>query len=156
MYFGLCLSGKIMKILILLVFSIAFGGIAYAQLTHTASAVVKHNDRDVVKCYFDTMIQEPCPVGGLATFYKFMVENMQYPLPALLAGKEGTMIVRFTVTEKGLVEDLSIMEGRALGYGLDEEAIRLIKLTKWLPAINEAGNDTSYLKAMPVKFKLPQ
>ncbi|AHM62569.1 TonB family protein [Flammeovirgaceae bacterium 311] len=102
---------------------------------------------------FDIVEEEAQPRGGMKEFYEFLYKNIEYPRQAIRLGIEGTAYVRFVIDEKGNVESAEVVEGRELGYGLDEEAIRVIKLTKWTPG-KQRGRAVKQRKILPVKFKL--
>ncbi|EMR04216.1 M56 family metallopeptidase [Cesiribacter andamanensis] len=101
-----------------------------------------------VKVEFETL-----PEGGMQDFYLQLKNNIRYPKEALDNGIEGTTYISFVVDVNGNVESAESIEGRELGYGLDEEAIRVIKSSKWTPAKNE-GKAVKQRKVLPVKFTL--
>ncbi len=69
---------------------------------------------------------------------QFVFSNLHHPEKAKDAGIEGDVIVSFTVKASGELTDIKIVEG--LGYGCDEEVIRLINLMpQWLPAEAEGA-----------------
>lgn len=67
--------------------------------------------------------------GGRDLLKKFIRENLRYPKEALEKGIEGDIIVKYKVTGKGEVIDPEIVKG--LGYGCDEEAIRLVSMLRY-------------------------
>jgi len=95
----------------------------------------------------------PAFPGGNAGLQKFFDENVQYPSPAEDAGVEGTVNIGFTVDENGKLINPQIAGERA-GYGLDEEALRVIgKMPTWVPGkIGGKPVRTKYI--LPVKFAL--
>jgi protein TonB len=80
--------------------------------------------------------------GGLSALYKFISSKIVYPNNAREAGKEGTAYIRFIVDEQGNVTN--VITQNKLGYGLDEEAKRVIEL---LPKFKKPG----YINKQPVK-----
>jgi TonB family protein len=73
------------------------------------------------------------PEGGRNAFKKYLTEKMQYPHQALTNKVEGGVTVQFTVLPSGQLVDFKILNG--LGYGCDEEVIRLIKEgPSWAPS----------------------
>jgi len=104
--------------------------------------------------FIDYAEVDAAPLGGDKAFYEFLSKNIQYPRRAQSLGIEGTVYVRFIIDEKGNVTQAETLPDRELlGYGLDEEAIRVIKLTKWTPA-KHGGKTVKLRKVLPVKFKL--
>lgn len=73
------------------------------------------------------------PEFGWEAFQVYLKENAKRPPKAAQMNIRGRVIVSFTVNAKGDLSDFIIM--RSLGYGCDEEAIRIIKNgPKWFPA----------------------
>src|SRR5262245_57175587 len=58
-----------------------------------------------------------------------------YPKEAADAGLEGTVILEFTVDEKGVVGDIKVKE--SAGHGFDESAIEAVKQFKFTPGMND-------------------
>ncbi len=71
-------------------------------------------------------LQLPHLDGGRELLKKFVKENLQYPEEALAKGVEGDVIVKYKVSGKGEVHSPEIVKG--VGYGCDEEAIRLVSM----------------------------
>lgn len=71
--------------------------------------------------------------GGKALAY-FIRKNLQYPPEARSAGIGGAVTVEFLVMSNGRVDNAATV-GDAIGYGLEEEAIRIVeKMPRWIPA----------------------
>ena len=70
--------------------------------------------------------------GGRTALSTFLAANLKYPAEALERGVEGSVVVEFTIGEEGCLEDSRIVSG--LGYGCDEEVLRLIEeMPCWEP-----------------------
>ena len=93
----------------------------------------------------------PEPVGGLETFFNTLRKHMKYPRKAERAGVEGRVFVSFIVNEKGELQDFSIVRG--IGFGCDEEAMRVIALTKWNPG-KQRGRPVKVRMIQPVNFSI--
>lgn len=65
------------------------------------------------------------PIYGQKAFNDHVKENLIYPEVAAAQNIRGRVLVEFTVAENGDLKDFKIL--KSLGYGCDEEAIRLIK-----------------------------
>ncbi|MEJ7611177.1 MAG: energy transducer TonB [Ferruginibacter sp.] len=91
--------------------------------------------------------------GGTAGLQKFFNDNIQYPRDAAAEGVEGNVRVGFTVDENGKLMN-PMVEGVKSGYGLDEEAIRVIKkMPVWTPGkVNGKAVKTKFV--LPVQFAL--
>ena len=72
-------------------------------------------------------------------FKEYIKHNLQYPSRAYKRRINGDVYIRFFIDENGAVSDPQIVRG--IGYGCDEEALRLIKLTSgnWSPAISDGA-----------------
>ena len=91
--------------------------------------------------------------GGYKGLQKYFDDNLEYPSDAQDNGVEGTVRVGFTVDENGKLMN-PMVEGNNEGYGLDEEALRVIKkMPAWVPGkINGKSVKTKF--TLPVKFVL--
>lgn len=96
--------------------------------------------------------------GGMRAFYQFLNENLVYPEEAIKNGIEGKVYVWIALDEKGEVIDDSVRIERGVHKLLDDESIRLLKLSpNWEPAKLIA--DLSPVKssmALPISFRLPE
>lgn len=104
-----------------------------------------------VEQIFEVVEEQPEPEGGMEAFYKFVGKELRYPAQANRMGVEGRVFVQFVVDEKGNVSDVKAVKG--IGAGCDEEAVRVIKLTKWNPG-KQRGRPVKVRMIMPVMFKL--
>lgn len=99
-------------------------------------------------------IKQPWFEGGPKAMKQFIAENLQYPSEALVQRVEGTVTVRFDIDHKGEVVEAKIL-GHALGFGCDEEAIRLVKAMRFI-VDKPHGLRVIYHKTIHIHFKLPQ
>ncbi len=97
-------------------------------------------------------IKLPRLIGGKEAFMKFLKENLRYPQEALKARVEGIVIVEFDVDDNGTVDKPRIIKG--IGYGCDEEAMRLVSLLRYEKVKNRGIRLKSTTK-INIKFKLP-
>ncbi|MEJ5993527.1 energy transducer TonB [Pedobacter sp. Du54] len=120
--------------------------------TATAKATPARVEPNTV---YDQVAMETPPTypGGIAALYKFLSSNMVYPKAAAEAKVKGTTYVTFTIEKDGSLTDIKA-EGRKLGSGLDEEAIRVVKLSKkWNPGLIN-GMPVRVKYNIPVKFTM--
>ena len=63
----------------------------------------------------------------------YLNQNMEYPETALRCNIQGTEVVRFTVSSKGEVTNITVVN--SISPEIDEETIRVLKTTsgKWIP-----------------------
>lgn len=97
---------------------------------------------------------EPEPVGGMAAWNKFLQKNMHYPQMAIDAQKSGKVYLSFIVEKDGSITDITVIRGQ--GYGMDEEARRVLKLAPlWRPGMQH--NQKVRVKyTLPFNFQLDQ
>jgi len=88
--------------------------------------------------------------GGAKKMALFIEENTQYPDEALKNNIQGKVYARFTVDSSGKLSGFEVFKG--IGYGLDEEAIRMLKsMPDWNPAIVK-GKKVSHVVNLPIKY----
>jgi protein TonB len=99
---------------------------------------------------FTFVEQEPQPPGG--DLQSYFAKNIKYPQKAINADVEGKVFVTFVVTSSGEVDDVKLLKG--VGYGCDEEALRVVKaMPKWTPGKN-GGREVKVRMNIPIVFKL--
>lgn len=69
--------------------------------------------------------------GG--TMPKYILANLKYPEAAKMGEIQGTVRLNFVVETNGNVSNITIQN--SVGGGCDNEAIRLLQNTHWIPAI---------------------
>jgi TonB family protein len=91
--------------------------------------------------------------GGIREFYKFLAMNIRYPPNAAKSGVGGRVMLSFVVCEDGTMCEYKV-ENR-VGYGLDEEALRVVKLMngKWEPG-ELRGQKVKVKYNVPVNFQI--
>lgn len=90
--------------------------------------------------YYNRVEVLPSYPGGQKALEKFIEKNITYPEDAITDGVEGTVEVAFMVDENGTVYT-PMTKGEKVGYGLDEEAARVIsKMPKWNPGSIKGKN----------------
>lgn len=91
--------------------------------------------------------------NGEITLSYYLQQNTRYPTRALEAEISGTVMVNFVVTSKGQVRNVKTI-GKKLGYGLEEEAIRVIKtMPRWKPGKNN-GKAVDVVMDVPTTFSI--
>jgi periplasmic protein TonB len=109
-------------------------------------------ERDASGVYSSVEVMPAYP-GGSAALQTYFNENLIYPADASTEGVEGTVNITFNVDEKGNLTDIQPV-GEKLGYGLEEEAVRVIKkMPDWTPGKLKGENvKTKFM--LPVRFEL--
>lgn len=91
--------------------------------------------------------------GGTKGLQNYFDKNLVYPDEATNDGVEGTVNVSFVVDENGKVSFPQIA-GNKLGYGLEEEALRVInKMPTWTPG-KLKGQNVKTRYTLPITFQL--
>ncbi len=86
--------------------------------------------------------------GGIPKLMKYLQNNLKYPRKARSGRISGTVYVKFTVSKDGTLKNI-IYTGRYIGYGLEDEATRVVvEMPKWTPGYK-------YGKPIAVQFLLP-
>ncbi len=92
------------------------------------------------------------PQEGMPAFLQFIAQNIHYPKQAKRTGVEGKVFVQFIVEKDGTLSDIRAVRG--IGAGCDEEALRVIKLSKpWVPA-RQRGVPVRQRLIIPIHFRL--
>ena len=90
--------------------------------------------------------------GGIEGLRSFIKNNLKYPQKALENKIEGNVLVKYKVNSIGEIFNIQIIQG--LGFGCDEEAIRIIKKLKYPKLLNRKIKVTTN-KKISIKFRLP-
>ena len=87
---------------------------------------------------------------GYNSIIKFVQENIKFPAEAKENNVHGRLMVSVVVEKDGSLSDIKIKKG--LGYGLDEEIVRIIKMMpKWQPAQHK-GKTVRQLQTIVIPF----
>ncbi|MFN3329266.1 MAG: energy transducer TonB [Fervidobacterium pennivorans] len=101
------------------------------------------------------MVVEKQPIfpGGEKALFKFIIKNVKYPEEARRKGVEGRVLVSFIIEKDGSISNIKLVQG--IGYGCDEEALRVIsKLPKFTPG-KHSGFPVRVQTGVPINFRLP-
>jgi TonB family protein len=112
---------------------------------------VKHNDPKNPKK--KNFLRIPTYPGGKDAYLKFISENIVYPEQALSNKIEGFVYLVYTVNNIGEISDIQVTKG--IGYGCDEEAVRVISMMQYEPARNRGIKMKVEMKTK-IHFKLPE
>jgi len=96
---------------------------------------------------------DPQPTGGTKGYMNHLLNNIRFPQAAVDARASGTVYVSIIVNSDGTMTDVKI-EKDNVGFGLGEEAVRVIKLMPpWKPALRD-GKPIRARYIVPVKYTL--
>jgi TonB family protein len=98
-------------------------------------------------------IKKPTFPGGARAMRKLIASKLTYPPEALKAKIEGTVTIRYTIDRKGQVIKCKVISG--IGYGCDEEAVRLVNLLKF-QVPRQPQKRLLFHKTIHIHFKLPE
>ena len=93
----------------------------------------------------------PAFPGGDAALAKFLGSKLNYPAAALDRQLSGKVYITLTVDPEGHLHDPRVVRG--LGYGLDEEALRLVRLMPWWTPGKIHGQPVWVTLTMPIGFR---
>ena len=113
-------------------------------------APVEEEEEEVVFVVVESMPE--CP-GGQQAVFKYLSENVKYPVIAQENGIQGRVICQFVVNRDGSIVDVEVVRS-AGDASLDKEAVRVIKsMPKWKPG-KQRGKAVRVKYTLPVNFKL--
>jgi protein TonB len=115
-----------------------------------SSPIIEESVKEVDTVFF-AVEKQPEPANGFPSFYQYLSKNLKYPKQAKKIGTEGKVIIEFIVNKNGELSDLKIISG--IGSGCDDEALRVLALTKWA-AGKQRGRPVRVKMVMPIYFKL--
>jgi TonB family C-terminal domain len=113
--------------------------------------VLKYNEDGSLHVYERTG-QMPQFPGGEAALYQWLNNNLVYPAAAAERGVQGTVTLRFVVTDTGDIGEVQILRG--VDDMLNAEAMRVVKkLPKFIPG-QQDGVTVAVWFTLPVRFRL--
>lgn len=105
------------------------------------------------KGYYNYTETTPAFPGGQSALENYIMNNLEYPQDAIDNNVEGTVYVMFTIDENGKVGNAK-SSGTTLGYGLEEEAIRVVNgMSAWTPGTTK-GKKAKAWYTIPITYKL--
>ena len=110
----------------------------------------EEEEEEVVFVVVEKMPEFP---GGQQALFKYLSENVKYPVIAQENGIQGRVICQFVVNRDGSIVDVEVVRSGG-DPSLDKEAIRVIKsMPKWKPG-QQRGKPVRVKYTVPVNFKL--
>jgi protein TonB len=101
---------------------------------------------------FLSVEEMPVPPGGIKGLFKYIADNTQYPAVAKENNIQGKVYVRFCVTSKGDVEQVSVL--RSVDPELDAESIRVVKTFPRFTPGKQAGKPVPVWFTVYINFQL--
>ncbi|MET3033723.1 M56 family metallopeptidase [Flavobacterium johnsoniae] len=141
------------KIVLKMGFATAICGlILFIFSTKTTAQTNSLKDQNDFKVSYDTTsVNEPQFPGGITEFYKFIGKNFKMPAEASKNKVQGKVLMEFMIEKDGSLSEIKVKKD--LGYGLAEEAVRVLRLSpKWIPA-TENGEPVRVSYGLPITIQ---
>ena len=113
----------------------------------------EEEEEEVVFVVVEKMPEFP---GGQQALFKYLSENVKYPVIAQENGIQGRVICQFVVNKDGKIVDVEVVRLPVLTYlnPLDKEALRVISgMPNWKPG-QQRGKPVRVKYTVPVNFRL--
>lgn len=88
---------------------------------------------------------------GEEALNEFILKELDYPPIAVKQNIQGTVVLNFVVEPNGCPGNIAVLRG--VNAGCSEEAIRVLRLTRWKPAVKD-GHLVRYNVTYPIVFNL--
>ena len=98
-------------------------------------------------------LKRPEYPGGKSAFKEYIRNNLIYPKEALEKGIGGVIYLSARIDDNGNVDDINVEKG--IGYGCDEEAVRLIGNMQY-GAVRNRGVRVKSRHRFRIEFRLPK
>lgn len=102
----------------------------------------------------ESFLKQPYYVGGDSALKEFISKNLVYPKQAMEHNIEGSIPMTYDINYKGEVADVRLMHH--LGFGCDEEAVRLVKLLHFTVPKLPRNLRVIFHKKLTIHFRLPK
>ncbi len=110
----------------------------------------EEEEEEVVFVVVEKMPEFP---GGQQALFKYLSENVKYPVIAQENGIQGRVICQFVVNKDGKIVDVEVVRSGG-DPSLDKEAVRVIKsMPNWKPG-QQRGKAVRVKYTVPVNFRL--
>ena len=92
------------------------------------------------------------PEKGMKSYSRYLKRNLKYPFAARESNIEGNVVLELTINSFGSITNINVVE--SLGYGCDQEALRLVKDGPgWLPgSLNDTVIEDKVRVTVPFKL----
>lgn len=130
---------------------VRLGRYSKAENSSMGYAVAAEACEDIeIPAVYSMVEMMPSFKGGESALERFISKNLKYPEEARKNGISGDVIIEFIVNADGSLSGFRIL--KKLGYGCDEEALRVIRLMPaWNPG-KQNGRKVKTKMVLPVNF----
>ncbi len=129
-------------------------GIVAPSVIDDGKGVVEEKKVEDENKIFEKVEIEASFKGGEGAWSKYLTRNLRPEVPVENGAPEGTytVIVQFVVSKDGSLSDVRALTKH--GYGLEEEAVRVIKKgPAWVPAVQN-GRSVNAFRKQPITFQV--
>jgi TonB family protein len=124
----------------------AFAIVEYSEMMNKISDLSSTDE------VFTVVEESATPKIGMEAFYKYIMQNLRYPLEARTKGVEGKVFIQFIVQKDGTLTDFTVL--KSVDPALDNEAIRVLQgASEWNPG-KQAGVIVKQKVVMPINFRI--
>ncbi|GAB3634796.1 hypothetical protein GCM10027422_03860 [Hymenobacter arcticus] len=109
---------------------------------------------EVISGLLNLADEQPTYPGGVEAYRAYLQQNVRYPEVAKAKNLSGDVYVSFVVDEAGRILDAEVAKG--IGAGLDEEALRLVRLMPWWTPARLAGKPVRVPATLRIRFSMQQ
>ena len=96
-------------------------------------------------------VPQPMIDRGMKGLSNYFSKNMKYPEEAFKRNVQGTVVMEFVIEKSGSITNIEAI--KPLGGGCGEEAYRLVKGLRWIPAVKN-GQSVRTLMRVDIEFRL--
>ena len=125
---------------------------ACSEEASPGSQEIGDQNNEVKGDIFTLVEEKPAFEGGMDAFYKYVANEMEYPLQARRLGIEGRVEVEFVVEKDGSLTGVKAIKG--IGAGCDGEAVRVVQNAPSFKPGKQRGKAVKVRMVMPIIFKL--
>lgn len=123
-----------------------------SELNSSSDNLIRETNQEAESSIPSRVSSMPAFPGGKNSMSTFLRNNMQYPPNAREKQIQGTVQVHFLVKPDGSLDKIRLVKG--IGYGCDEEALRLIKsMPPWIPGYQN-GKPIAVSAGLMIDFRL--
>lgn len=108
-------------------------------------------DSNNIKYNYTSITTMTGPKKGIKHFYNFISNNFIRSKEAKLHNVSGTVYLTFIIEKDGRASDIKVI--RKLGFGIDDEAIRVVKSYNQWSASKIRGISSSVMYSLPISIK---
>jgi TonB family protein len=92
--------------------------------------------------------------GGSDEMMRYFADSVRYPEPERSQRKEGPVLVAFTITKKGRVTGVRIVNGVPGAPNLAAEARRMLEIMPWWHAARKKGKRVAAEVQLSIPFRI--